>query len=120
MGHPSVGTPGRTGIRGLRILESCSYTWIFDGAAHRFRRIPRDATVSLEVPAPWSDYRRLDVDDERSCFTVEVGDAMRIRAWFHAEPCPRCGRSDASEGRGRWRGPWWRAPAPAPLREPRR
>jgi hypothetical protein len=113
-----VGLPRPSEGGSVRILESCSYTWIFDGVTHKFRRIPRDATVSLELPAPWAPYRRLDVDEERACFTVELGDAMRIRAWLHGEPCPRCGRSDPSPGRERWGGPWWRAPAP--VREPRR
>ncbi len=113
MGHSSVGGPGRAEVQALRILESCSFTWIFDGATHRFRRVPRDATVSLELPGPWARYRRLDIDDDRSCFTLELEDGIRIRAWLHTEPCPRCGRNGVPAGSEPWHGPWWREPAAA-------
>lgn len=112
MGHSSVGIPGRAEVQAVQILESCSFTWIFDTATHRFRRVPRDATVSLELPAPWASYRRLDIDDDRSCFTLELDDGARIRAWLHAEPCSRCGRSGPPAGEP-WHGPWWKEPATA-------
>jgi len=83
---------GRADIQGLHLLESCAYTWIFDGATLLFRRMPRDASVDLEVPAAWTPYHRLEVDGARSCFvvTLDEGRTQPLRAWLHSDPCPRC------------------------------
>ncbi len=80
---------------GLLLLESCSFTWIFDQAAHRFRRVPRGSSVSLKAPAPWARYYELEVDPSRSCFTV-VLDRRRtrlLRASLHGDRCNRCRHS---------------------------
>ncbi len=44
--HPSRVMPGRADIQGLKLLESCSFHWIFDGAT---RRVPTDATRCLRL-----------------------------------------------------------------------
>lgn len=100
MRESCVVVPGQAEVQALKILESCSFTWLFDPATRRFRRVPRDATVSLELPAPWTGYRGLEIDDAGSCFTVELdGDRpRRIRAWLHAEPCSRRGRGGGWPG----------------------
>jgi hypothetical protein len=98
-------TPGRPDIQGLLLLESCSFRWIFDVAAHRFRRSPRDARVWLEPDEMWTEYHALHIDDSRSCFVVEL-DAARthtLRAWLHTDPCDRCGRDAVSSGDRRMR-----------------
>src|SRR5688500_13834907 len=45
--HWAAALSGRADMAGLQVLESCSSTWIFDEAAHRFRRVSRGAPVSL-------------------------------------------------------------------------
>lgn len=80
---------------GLLLLESCSFTWIFDQSSHRFRRLPRGSSVSLKAPAPWARYHGLEFDPSGSCFTV-VLDRRRtrlLRAWFHRDACSRCEHS---------------------------
>jgi hypothetical protein len=98
--RPARAVPGRADIQGLQLLESCSFTWIFDGATHRFRRVPRNARVSMEVPAQWAQYHQLEIDESRSCFVVELDrEGIRIlRAWLHVDPCVRCRRDDSSLG----------------------
>ncbi|MGH9008448.1 MAG: hypothetical protein ACRDYF_01215 [Acidimicrobiia bacterium] len=98
--HLARAVPGRADMAGLQVLESCSFTWIFDDAAHRFRRVPRGAPVSLEVPAPWAEYHRLEIDKSRSCFTVELDrDGTRIlRVSLHGDPCPHCRSGRRSRG----------------------
>lgn len=97
--------PGRRKLEGLCLVESCSSTWIFDAATHRFRRLPRDARVSLEIPAPWSTYHRLEIDRTRLTLVVHLDERRTriLRAWLHADPCPRCtpGGEDASMGGSR-------------------
>ena len=82
----------RADMAGLQVLESCSSTWIFDEASHRFRCVPRGAPVSLAVPARWSEYHRIELDESRSRFTVELDpDGTRLlRVALHRDPCPRC------------------------------
>lgn len=90
--HWAAALSGRADMAGLKVLESCSSTWIFDEAAHRFRRVPRGAPVSLAVPARWAEYHRIELDESRSSFTVEL-DPRRtrlLRVSVHHHPCPRC------------------------------
>ena len=96
--HPPPVMPGRADIQGLQLLESCSFSWIFDGTTRRFRRTPRDARVWLESQAEWTEYHRLEIDDARSCFVVALDEANArvLRAWLHSDPCPRCGRDGSS------------------------
>lgn len=84
--------PGRPNTEGFLLLGSCSSNWVFDTAAHRLRRLPRDASLSVAVPAPWADYHRLEIDDSGAFFTVEFDPLGRrlLRAWLHEDPCPRC------------------------------
>ena len=84
---------GRPDMAGIRVLESCSSTWIFDEAAHRFRCVPRGTPVSLAVPARWTTYHRIELDESRSRFTVELDrDGTRLlRVALHRDPCVRCG-----------------------------
>ena len=98
--HPSRVMSGRADIQGLQLLESCSFRWIFDGAAHRFRRTPRDARVWLDSAAVWTEYHHLEIDDSRSCFVVGLDEAGTrfLRAWLHTDPCDRCGRDGRSTG----------------------
>jgi hypothetical protein len=96
--HLAAALSGRADMAGLQVLESCSSTWIFDVASHRFRCVPRGAPVSLAVPARWTEYHVLDLDEYRSRFTVELDpDGTRLlRVSLHRDPCPRC----RSVGRG--------------------
>jgi hypothetical protein len=91
--HLAAALSGRPDMAGLHVLESCSSTWVFDGASQRFRRVPRGAPVSLAVPARWAEYHRLEIEESRSYFTVELDpEATRLlRVSLHREPCPRCG-----------------------------
>ena len=90
--HRTRTIPGHAETAGLQLLESCSFTWIFDGAAHRFRRVPRGAPGGLKVPAPWAEYHRLELDEARSCFTVELDrhGTRILRVSLHGDPCPHC------------------------------
>ncbi len=104
--QPVTVAPGLVAIEELRLLESCSFSWIFDEATHLFRRLPRDATVSLEVPAPWARYHRLEVDKAGAWFVVELDERRTriLRAWLHADPCTRCRRGNSRPTRsGRYR-----------------
>ena len=80
--------PGRADIQGLHVLQSDAFTWIFDGATLRFRRVPRDATVSPAGPAAWTPYYRLVVDEARSSFMVALDEAgtRLLRARLHVDP----------------------------------
>lgn len=76
-----------------RVLDSCSFTWVFDEKRRRFRRLPRGA--SLDVPAPaedWITYHRLEMNGARGSFAVfaDVGGTQVFRCWVHRDPCPRC------------------------------
>lgn len=92
MEHPRPVIAGRADIEGLWLLESCAYNWIFDGATQLFRRMPRDTTVDLDVPAAWTPYHQLEVDEARSCFVVTLDEAgtRLLRAWLHTDPCSLC------------------------------
>lgn len=85
--------PGRAEIQGLQLLESCSFRWIFDGATRRFRRTPRDAAVWFESSAEWTGYHHLEIDEERSRFSVGLDEAGTrvVRARLHSDPCRHCG-----------------------------
>ena len=77
----------------LRVLDSCSFTWVFDEQSRWFRRVPRGA--ALDVPAPrdaWISYDRLDLNEERGSFAVFADrDGTHVfRCWLHRDPCPRC------------------------------
>lgn len=108
--YPSLVTPGRAEADGLRLLESCSSTWVFDVAAHRFLRGPRDTAVWIEAPEAWTEYRRLEVDESRACFVVELNETGTrfLRAWLHTDPCQRCGRDGRSTGDLQHRIQWWK------------
>lgn len=90
--QPTAATRGRAEIQGLQVLESCGFTWIFDEATLRFRRVPRHAGVGLDVPAGWTPYHRLEIDGARNSFVVALNEAGTriLRAWLHIEPCERC------------------------------
>jgi len=79
---------GRADIEGLHLLESCAFTWIFDRATLRFRRMPRNAMVTHDVPAAWTPYHRLEIDEARSCFMVALDEAGTriLRARLQVEP----------------------------------
>jgi hypothetical protein len=108
--YPVLESPGRADIGGLRLLESCSFRWIFDVARHRFLRRPIDATVWIEAPEAWAEYHRLEVDDTRSCFVVELNETRTrtLRAWLHTDTCRRCGRDGRSIGDFQHRIHWWK------------
>ena len=83
---------GRHG--GVRVLDSCSFTWVFDESYRRFRRVPRGAALDVPVPAEaWHAYHRVDLNDTGSSFAVIVAaDGTTVfRCWLHRDPCPRCG-----------------------------
>ena len=96
--HRITAPYSRADMVGLKMLESCSSTWIFDEAARRFRRVPRGAPVSLSVPAQWAEYHHVELDEPRSSFTVELDPhgTRLLRVSLHNHPCPRC----QSVGRG--------------------
>jgi hypothetical protein len=102
--------PGRAAIQGLQLLESCAYTWIFDAATLLFRKIPRDARVAFGVPAGWTPYHRLEIDDSRSCFVVALDtDGTRVlRAWLHVDPCGRCSPPWRPLGESKQSILWWK------------
>jgi hypothetical protein len=97
-------------IQGLQLLESCAFTWVFDAATHRFRRMPRDARVSFDVPTDWRPYHRLEIDGSRACFAVALdeGGTQVIRAWLHEEPCGRCSAESEALGDAKRRILWWK------------
>ena len=107
---PQRVVPGRAAIQGLQVLESCGFTWIFDSATRLFRRIPRDARVSLGVPMAWTPYVRLEIDESRSCFVVVLHEAGTriLRAWLHADPCDRCCPEWEPLGDSKSRIVWWK------------
>ncbi len=78
---------------GVYTLVSCGFTWLFDFGRRRFRRVPRGAALDVPVRASaWNQYHRLELDDERPCFTVvlDARGTSVLRSWFHLEPCPYC------------------------------
>lgn len=77
----------------LRVLDSCAFTWVFDEAGRRFRRVPRGAALDVPYPAEaWRPYERLELNGARSSFAVvtEVNGTLVFRCWLHRDPCPRC------------------------------
>lgn len=108
--HAHGVTPGRPEIQGLQLLESCSFHWIFDPGAHRFRRTPRHARVRFCSPETWTDYHRLEIDDARSSFVVALDEAGTriLRAWLHTDPCDRCGRDGRATLDLQLRIQWWK------------
>lgn len=85
-------------MSGLQLVESCSCIWIFNPALHRFRRVPRNARLRLDVPAPWAAYHHFEIDERRSVFTVTLNrrGTRLLRACLHGDPCTRCeGRRSA-------------------------
>ncbi|HVW32301.1 MAG TPA: hypothetical protein VHL53_07165 [Acidimicrobiia bacterium] len=76
----------------LQVLESCSSTWVFDTGARQFRRLPRNTSVTLEVPGDWTPYVSLHLDEVGSWFVVQLDatGTRLLRAWLHGDPCPRC------------------------------
>ena len=97
-------------IQGLQLLDSCAFTWIFDGATHRFRRLPRDARVAVDVLPDWRPYHHLEVDGTRAWFLVALDDAgsQVLRAWIHKEPCRRCTSGWETLGDSKRRIQWWK------------
>jgi hypothetical protein len=111
---PQRVSPGRAGLEGFRALESCAFTWIFDGATLRYRRVPRYAYTSFHVPTAWTPYCRLEIDESRSCFVVALDEAgtRLLRVWLHAEPCDRC-RPQWRTGAAEQHLLWWKSPSNA-------
>ncbi len=101
---------GRAEIQDVQVLDSCAFTWIFDGATRLFRRIPRYAHVSLDAPSPWTPYHRLDIDSRRSCFVVRFNEeeTRLLRAWLHVDPCDRCSAEWETLGDSKQRLQWWK------------
>jgi hypothetical protein len=100
--------PRRAKIEGLRVLQSCTSTWMFDTVALRFCRVPRDAAMAVNSPTAWSVYERLEINEPRSSFVVvlDEGRTRVVRAWLHTDPCDRCRPEpeslDDSKQRIRW------------------
>ena len=72
-------------IQGLQILESCAFTWVFDGATRRYRRMSREARFGLDNLTDWRPYDHLEIDGSRACFVVALDEAgsQVVRAWLH-------------------------------------
>jgi len=113
-------TPGRVDVGEPRVLESCAFTWIFDGETHLFRRMPRIAHTSLDLPTAWTPYWRLEIDEARSCFVVALNDAgtRLLRAWLHTSPCDRCRPEAESPGEAQQVMQWWKGRLNAVDRRP--
>lgn len=102
--------PGPVALQGLHQLESCAFTWIFDGTTHLFRRVPRGARANLDIPAAWTPYTRLEIDTTRSSFVVvldETGTRL-LRAWLHIDPCDRCTPEAAMAADPKIHILWWK------------
>ncbi|MCA1844884.1 MAG: hypothetical protein LC792_17165 [Actinobacteria bacterium] len=105
MEHPRPVIAGRADIDGVQLLESCAYTWVFDGAALLFRRMPRDATVDLDVPRAW-----LHTDPSPRCYVEwqPLSEAMRSIRWWKQrlnvvdQRFPRAGRHQLFRPFGGW------------------
>jgi hypothetical protein len=97
-------------IQGLQLLESCAFTWLFDGATHRFLRMPRDARSGFDTPTDWRPYHRLEIDGSRDCFVVALDEAgtQVLRAWLHQNPCGRCSDGREAVGDAKQRILWWK------------
>ncbi|MEW6475779.1 MAG: hypothetical protein AB1679_26280 [Actinomycetota bacterium] len=97
-------------IQGLQLLESCAFTWVFDGATRRFRRAPREAAVDREGLSDWRPYHHLEIDGSRACFRVTLDEAgsYALRAWIHVDPCVRCSPGHETLGDSKQRILWWK------------
>jgi len=97
-------------IQGLQLLDSCAFTWIFDGATHRFRRMPRDARVAFDPVPDWRPYHHLEIDGSRASFVVALNEAGTyvLRAWIHQDPCGRCAPGWRTAGDSRRHIQWWK------------
>jgi hypothetical protein len=114
--------PVPVALQGLHLLESCAFTWIFDGATHLFRRVPRNARVTLGIPAAWTPYSRLELDTTRSSFVVvldETGTRL-LRAWLHVDPCDRCTPEAAMAADAKTHILWWKEQLKVVSRQPRK
>ena len=97
-------------VQGLQLLDSCAFTWIFDGASHRFRRLPRDARMVADALPDWRPYHHLEIDGNRACFVVALDEAGThlLRAWIHKDPCGRCATGWQPLVDSKRRIQWWK------------
>ena len=83
----------------LSTLESCNSTWLFDDAAHRFRRILKDGSRNGGVATPWQDFSKVELDDDSDSFSVWLNPegTRRLRSWRHRSHCEACGGEVTTE-----------------------
>jgi len=79
----------------VKTLESCAFVWFFDLNRRRFRRVPVGTGLPVPaIPATWTDYFDLQVDEDPPTFRVSLNaDRTSIlRSSYHAGPCLLCAR----------------------------
>lgn len=82
----------------VQTLESCAFIWFFDLNRRRFRRVPVGAAHHVPViPAAWTDYFDLQIDEDPPTFRVSLSADRTsvLRSSYHAGPCSLCGRRRA-------------------------
>ena len=97
-------------IQGLQLLDSCAFTWVFDGATRLFQRLPRDARAELDARTDWRPYDHLEIDGSRGCFVVALDEdgTQVLRAWLHRDPCGRCSQGWETVGDSKKGIQWWK------------
>lgn len=80
----------RLGGSTLEVLESCSYTFVFDTDRHRFRRVPRGTRIDPLAPGEWQPYEKVTLDADTGVFRVVLNRAgtRLMSAGWHGKDCP--------------------------------
>ena len=84
---------------GVKTIESCSTTWVFDEERHRFLRVPRGASVEFTSAEGWEHYHQLELSTDDDTFVVHLNDAgtRLLRSTRHTEKCEACAESPTEE-----------------------
>ena len=87
------GSIDQPGNEGLLVLDSCHSTWVFEGAARRFRRVLKGLDIDPAIAATdWRPYERLELAEGSEAFVVVLNSSgtRRIRSWRHVDGCEQC------------------------------
>ena len=74
-------------------IDSCHSIWLFDTQRMRFRRVPKDTSVSSPpLESDWEPYFGLEVSPESGAFAVALNESRTrlLRSWRHTSPCEHC------------------------------
>ncbi|MCL4422634.1 MAG: hypothetical protein M1115_05640 [Actinobacteria bacterium] len=78
---------------GMKLLESCNSTWVFDVERMRFRRVLKGLDLDVQwATTAWRPYFGLEIDPLSESFVVLLNaeGTRLLRSWRHVEHCRQC------------------------------